>query len=175
MRAKRKGAYEYERGHHQNHSALVVPKIAEQALLHGVNIEDAVYNHADIFDFCLRMRVKASEKMTFDGVEQQRMCRYYVSTTGGTLTAIRPPPKGKVVGDYKKGVGVADALYESLNTTGIHNPNIHTKNKSVYGQTETEVEKGYKVTICNDMMSCTAPINYQYYIDRIKKLVEPLR
>ena len=174
-KVKRKGAYEYKREHHQNHSAMVVPIVAEQALLHGVNIEDAVYNHPDIFDFCLRMRVKASEQLVLDGVEQQRMCRYYVSDTGGSLVAVRPPPAGKVTGDYKKALGVTDAQYNEANVTGQHNPAIHTKNKSVYGESRTEVEKGYKVTICNNMMDCSAPINYQYYIDRVKKLVEPLR
>ena len=32
-KVKRKGCYEYEQEWHQNHSALVVPKVAEKVLL----------------------------------------------------------------------------------------------------------------------------------------------
>lgn len=171
-KVKRKGAYEYERGHHQNHSALVVPKATEIALLHSVPVEDAVYAHTDLMDYCLKVKAPVLE---LDGVGQQRTCRYYVSKTGGTLRAIKPPPAGMRVGDFKKAQGVSNAAYTAVNQTGVHNPEIHTKNMSVYGHATSEVEKGWKVTVCNHMGHAVAPIDYSYYIDRVRKLVEPMR
>ena len=44
---KRKGAYQYEDlGWHQNHSALVIPKAAEAAMLHGKDIAEFVLEHS---------------------------------------------------------------------------------------------------------------------------------
>ncbi len=172
---KRKGCYEYKREHHQNHSVLVVPKIAEKALVHGVDIESAVRNHTDVMDFMLRVKAGRGDHLLLDDVEQQKTCRYYVSTEGGIMVTKRPPVAGKKGGDYKKSASCTESDYARLNVTGIHNPAIHTKNKSVYGETRTEVEKGWKVTVCNDITQCINPINYDYYIDRVKKIVEPLR
>lgn len=168
---KRKGAYEHEREHHQNHSALVVPKAAEMVLTQGIPIEMAVLQHTDIYDFCLRVKAPQIE---LDGVPQQGTCRYYVSTTGGTLKTIKPPPRGMVAGDFKKAQGVTNQEYWRQNQTGLHNPLIHTKNFSKYGPAIGEVEKGWKATVCNNIMDCSAPINYQYYIDRVRKLVDPV-
>ena len=36
-RVKRKGAFEYDLEWHQNHSALVVPRVAEQVMLNGAD------------------------------------------------------------------------------------------------------------------------------------------
>ena len=171
-KVKRKGAYEYERGHHQNHSALVVPKAAEMALLHDVPVEDAVYRHNNIFDYCLRAKAPI---LTLDGVPQQSTCRYYVSDPGGTLKATKPSPPGMRDGDYKKANGVTNAQYHAVNQTGVHNPAIHTKNKSTYAPVTSEVESGWKVTVCNHISDAVNPINYNYYIERVRKLVEPLR
>jgi hypothetical protein len=172
---KRKGCYEYDRDHHQNHGALVVPKVAELVLVHGADITTTVRNHTDVMDFMLRFKAGRGDHLMLDGVEQQKTCRYYVSTEGGTLVAVRPPVAGKKGGDYKKSASCTEADYTRLNVTGVYNPTIHTKNGSVYGETRTEVEKGWKVTICNDILDCVNPINYDYYIDRVKKIVEPLR
>lgn len=172
---KRKGCYEYDREHHQNHSALVIPKVAEQALVHGADIESTIYNHTDIMDFMLRVKVNYGEELLLDDKPQQRTSRYYVSVGGGTLTAVRPPVAGKKAGDYKKSSSCTELQYARLNQTGVWNPEIHTKNKSMYGESRTEIEKGWKTTVCNDIMDCVNPIDYQYYIERVKKIVEPLR
>ena len=172
MKIKRKGAYEYERAHHQNNSALVVPKATELVLTKGLSPRQAVMQHTDMFDFCLFVK---SPRLELDGVPQQGRTRYYVSTTGGTLVAVKPPPPGMKKGDYKKGIGVSNAAYHARNRTGVHDPSIHTKSASVYGDQISEVEKGWKVTVCNDILHCTNPINYDYYIDRVNKLVRPLQ
>ena len=143
--------------------------------MRGENIEDAVRSWPDIMDFMIRAKATGGTYLDLDGVKQQRTCRYYVSKQGGTLLAVRPPPAGKTVGDFKKKQGVSDRQYAAYNQTGVHNPEIHTKNQSVYGETKAEQEKGWKVTVCNDIMDCVNPVNHDYYIERVKKLVEPLR
>ena len=78
---KRKGAYEYDLGWHQNHSALVVPKAAEAALVRGEDIKEFIMNHADVFDFFLRTKVPRNSELQWGGEKIQNICRYYISFT----------------------------------------------------------------------------------------------
>ena len=88
---KRKGAYEYDLEWHQNGSALIVPKVAEQVLLHGASIRDTVLQWSDKFDFFCRVKVPRSSRLEGDGQPLPNMLRYYVSEGGVTLTKIMPP------------------------------------------------------------------------------------
>ena len=140
---KRKGAYEYKRDWHQNAGALVVPKVAEQILLHGGNIRDAVMSHDNQMDFMLRTKVPRSSQLVLhkDGVDHiiQNVTRYYVSTEGGSLVKLMPPTP-KMVSE---------------------------------GKTEVRrigIEKGWTVCVCNRIEDATLPINYDYYIDEVEKL-----
>ncbi len=96
---KRKGAYDYNRGWHQDHSALVIPKVAEQVLLHGAPIRETVENWPDKHDFFLRVKVPRTGYLSLerDAVEtqQQNTSRYAITKTGGTLWKHLPPLKGK--------------------------------------------------------------------------------
>lgn len=98
-KVKRKGAYEHDLEWHQNHSALVVPKVAEQVLVHGAPIRSSVEAHPDIMDFMLRAKVPRSGRLTIekDGEHQQiqNITRYYVAKGGGHLFKWLPPLKGK--------------------------------------------------------------------------------
>ena len=55
---KRKGAFEYERGWHQNQSALVVPRAVEAHLVEGKNIDKFIREHSNPFDFMLRTKAR---------------------------------------------------------------------------------------------------------------------
>lgn len=99
-KVKRKGAYQYEDlGWHQNQSALVIPMAAEAAMLHGKDIKEFIteyFNEDTMFDFLLRTKVDRSSRLVLnfeDGsdVEQQRICRYYPSMSGGKLVKIMKP------------------------------------------------------------------------------------
>lgn len=102
-KVKRKGAYQYEGlGWHQNQSALVIQKAVEASMVHGKDIREFIENHAkvDIMDFMLRTKVDRSSRLVLeytneDGstvdIEQQRICRYYPSKTGGKLVKIMKP------------------------------------------------------------------------------------
>lgn len=96
---KRKGDYEYDREWHQNHSALVVPKVVELVLLQNASIRETVTNWPDVMDFMLRTKVPRSSRLVMerDGGEQQvqNTTRYYVAKGGGNLVKIMPPLKGK--------------------------------------------------------------------------------
>lgn len=106
---KRKGAYEYEMQWHQDQSALVIPKAAEAALVHGHNIRETVWANNDIYDFCLRAKVSrdSSLQLEYEGSRVkvlQNVTRYYVSRNGGNLIKIMPPLKGKT--DHRR-IGIA--------------------------------------------------------------------
>lgn len=104
---KRKGAYEWKPvtepggtlGWHQNHSALVVPKVAEQFLVHGKPIRETIENWPDLYDFMLRTKVPRSSYLTIEhdgkATQIQNTCRYYIAKGGGRLFKWMPPLKGK--------------------------------------------------------------------------------
>lgn len=92
---KLKGEYEWDREYHQNHSALVIPKVAEQVLVHGKPIRETVENWPDKMDFMLRVKVPRSSRLigVQDGQEYplQNTTRYYVTNEGMSLVKIMPP------------------------------------------------------------------------------------
>lgn len=153
---KRKGAYEYELGWHQNHSALVVPKAAEHALVHGTDIRDFISRHDDIFDFFLRAKVPRSNTLEWGGTQVANIVRYFISNGGEKLEKIMPPagPAGK----FKKKNGISAAYYaEILAEVGdAWDERIHTKNKSVYEERRTGINTGWNVDLCNTLPALIA-------------------
>jgi hypothetical protein len=155
---KRKGAYCHERAAenpstqeiewHKKHSALVIPKAAEAALVRGEDIRTFVENHSDIHDFMMLAKVNRTDKLfieDYHGVETeiQKTSRFYVSVMGYDLIKVmKPLPKNP--GVWRRGAF----------------PGIKT----------------WKVTICNDMSHCNPDdIEFEYYIKEAEKLVNPLR
>ena len=143
-KVKRKGAYEYDMEWHQNHSALVVPKVAEKVLLEGAPIRETVENWPDIMDFMLRVKVPRSSNLVIEyrenGTEQQfplqNTTRYLITKTGGHLFKQMPPLKGK-------------ELWRQIG-----------------------VEAGWKVTPCNDVSEARgARVDFDYYVQEVEKLV----
>lgn len=105
---KRKGAYEWKKGWHQNAGGLVIPKVAEKVLVEGAPIRETVENWPDIMDFMLRTKVPRSSHLGFekDGttVRLQNITRYYISKGGGRLFKWMPP-LAKKPGEWRK-IGV---------------------------------------------------------------------
>ena len=141
---KRKGAFEYDLEWHQNNSALVVPKVAEQVLLHGADAATLIATWSNPLDFLLRTKVpRSSILMTHndDGeTEHQRISRYYIAKGGPSLIKIMPPLKGK---------------------TGLRYFDQHV---------------GYGVQMCNDLseMATGLPVDHDYYINEVNKLIKGL-
>ena len=88
---KRKGAYEYKKEWHQDASALVVPKVAEQVLLHDAPIRETVENWPDKMDFMQRIKVPRSGYLRWGDDTVENTTRYYVAKGGKLLTKWLPP------------------------------------------------------------------------------------
>lgn len=96
---KRKGAYEWKAGWHQNAGGLVIPKVAEKVLVEGAPIRQTLQQWPDIMDFMLRTKVPRSSHLAIerDGVtlQLQNITRYYIAEGGGQLFKWMPPLKAK--------------------------------------------------------------------------------
>lgn len=173
---KRKGTYEYEMGWHQNHSQLVVAKAAEAVLVRGEDIREFIMNHEDKMDFMLRVKLPRSNTLLWGGDKIQNVTRYYVSTDGDILEKIMPAMGP--IGTYKRANKLTDSYYEQiLKEVGDEwDERIHTKNKSKHKERRSGIQPGWTVQVCNDISECSfSDINYEYYIQEAKKLVEVLR
>lgn len=144
-KVKRKGAYEHDLEWHQNHSALVVPKVAEKVLLEGAPIRETVERWPDLMDFMLRTKVPRSSTLQIEyhdgeGDQLQRVTRYYIAKGGGRLFKIMPP-LAKKPGEWRR-IGV---------------------------------ESGWGVHVCNDIRDAgQAPVDFDYYVHEIEKIVNGL-
>ena len=171
---KRKGAYEYKRDWHQNHSALIVPKVAEQHLLHGADIRQSVLFHDDIMDFMLRTKVPRSMVLMHGDGQEQNISRYYISTDGKPLAKIMPPLKVRGTLFYRK-ANIADAIWKKSNK-GVFDETIHTHDALEAQPRNTAIEKGYLASVCNDLRSHVVEnIDYSWYIKEVEKLCMPLK
>ena len=96
---KLKGAYAHSLEWHQDHSALVIQKVAERHLVDDAPIRETLLNWHDIMDFMLRGKVPRSSYLTIehDGKphQLQNTIRYYIAQGGGHLFKWMPPLKGK--------------------------------------------------------------------------------
>lgn len=193
---KRKGAYCYgdDLKWEQNYSEQIVARAAEAALVKGTNIEQFVHNHSDDHDFMLRSKVNRTDHLMYGDTRVQRITRYYMAIAGSPLIKVAPPKAGCHIGQWKRKNGLSDYEYTTiLNELGdmtgstlwapedldiLGKPwdeRINTKNRSKYENRETSFHDGYLVATCNDMSEFNrSNVNYQYYIDATKKLVEPL-
>lgn len=176
---KRKGAYEYDLGWHQNHSALVVAKAAEAALVHNTDIREFITNHADVYDFFLRTKVPRSSTLEWGGDRVANIVRYYISTEGHALEKVMPPAGPE--GQFKRANKLTDQYVAGVMAEigdGVWDERIHTKNKSVYEERRSGVNTGWVVDLCNNMNTLAdCPrnhINYEWYIKEAEKLVKPL-
>lgn len=176
-KVKRKGAYEYDLGWHQNHSALVVAKAAEAALVRGEDVRHFIENHDDIMDFMLRTKVPRNSTLEWGGEQVSNIVRYYISDNGKPLEKVMPP--AGPAGQYKKANGVPQWMYDEHHATSQEwNDRIHTKNKSVYEERRTGINTGWTVTICNNLPAHEwmgyVDLNHEWYIKEAEKLVKPL-
>lgn len=135
-KVKRKGAYEYSLGWHQNAGGLVIPKVAEKVLVEGAPIRETVENWPEKMDFMLRTKVPRSSYLQWGDEQVQNISRYYIAKGGKPLTKWMPPL---------------------------------AKNPEKWRQ--IGVESGWTVQICNDIADATLPVDYDYYIQEVEKLV----
>lgn len=97
-KVKRKGAYDYQREWHQNHSMLIVPKVVEKVLTEGANIAETIRGWINPKDFLILRKVNRDCRLSVVGDERefiQNTSRYVVATNGKYLFKHMPPLKGK--------------------------------------------------------------------------------
>ena len=92
---KRKGAYEWKAGWHQNAGGLVIPKVAEKVLVNDAPIRETVRGWTDLHDFMLRVKVPRSSHLLWGEERVQNTTRYYIAKAGKPLTKVMPPLKNK--------------------------------------------------------------------------------
>jgi hypothetical protein len=190
---KSKGAYEYQDldklkedpsypfAWHKNHSCLVVPMAAEAALVKGKDVESFIKEHQNIMDFMLRIKVPRSNKViTIDDFggenREQNICRYYVSNEGVKLIKVMPALEGCKTHTLMRNENTGEEIFckneaeiKKVSKLGYSNLGLVDVPNDERPQ---EVEAGWKVTICNNVKSYKGDINYDYYIQEAKKLVE---
>lgn len=160
---------------HKDLGNLVSIKAAMAAMVDGIDPETFIRFHADPYDFMLRIKVGRADVLRLGDRELQRNTRYYVARDGARMVKIAPPPKGAVVGTFKRANGVSDSDYARVMAEigpGVHDPRIHTKNKSRYEMRETQIEAGWFVEECNDASRFDwNRLDHSYYVQEAKKLI----
>lgn len=161
-------------GWYRDYSADICAKAAVACMTKGADIASFIYSHVDMFDFMLREKCKRTDKLLIDGVEQQRVLRYFMSRDGGILQKVAPPTEPERMGQFKPARGVSDYDYNEWHRINgnVHNPALHTKNRSVYENRTTHFHAGYFVTECNHVKRFNfATLDYSWYIAEAEKLV----
>lgn len=176
---KLKGKYAFDLEYHKDASALVVPKTAMEVMVNGADLLETLHSNRDPFDFCLRAKVPRSNKLVmrygeYVELPMQKITRYFVSTSGGSLIKIAPA-RG-IPGEYKRANKLTDEYFEEVMNEigyGVWDPRIHTKNQSVYKEEEeTAFCSKYTVTECNDMKDFDwSLVNYDWYEKEIRKII----
>lgn len=143
---KRKGAYEFkDLDWHKNQSALVIKMAAVHELLGEGKAEDFIRNHKEKFDFMLRTKVPRSSKLIMVmGDGEERPLQ--------NICRYYPSVEG----------GKLIKLMPAL------------PGKELEGDRRLSIDKEWNVTPCNNMSDFNWGINYDYYIDEAKKLIDAI-
>lgn len=178
----------------KDHSALVVPKIAQRVLVEGADARKLISEHTDPFDFMIRAKVPRSDNLVMHWPEyeidspMQGTTRYFVSKTGGEIMKVSPPSETE--GSWKRAPGIKDSFYRQvvaeLNANPPENPRldsvgfpyderIHTKGGSVHSTRRSSMCAGWKVTECANADDFSLDhVNIEYYVNEVNKLTAPL-
>jgi hypothetical protein len=185
---KRIGCYAYVRAEedigtreltwNKNHSAIVVAKAAEAALMYDQSIAEFIHNHTDMYDFCSRTKVPRTSHLMAGDERVQNVSRYYVSTDGVPLTKVMPSTDKL----RQKWLTVAHWQHRDNGTT-VNAPKAPSGKYDLIPapselppERRMSIEKGFVVDVCNSIAGVTFNnIDYDYYIAATKKLVDALR
>lgn len=91
---KHKGAFEIDKELHKDPSMKIVPIALAKYFFEGIPINETLRSHTNIYDFCLRMKMKGDDKAIVKNIsedfrmiteELSKNTRYYISNKGGSL------------------------------------------------------------------------------------------
>jgi hypothetical protein len=180
-KVKRKGAYDYEKEWHKDHSFLVIQKAVEASLVHGKPLDEFIRNHSDVFDFMGRVKLDKNSRIEWKDRRFKGVVRYIVTTDGNEMVKLMPA-KGPV-GQWKRSRTWDGSIEKFIRS--IHGPHkyidaigtpwdkrIHTGNRGIYDECRTRINAGQKVTVCNTIDRQSFNIDYDFYIREARKLTD---
>lgn len=131
---------------HKNQSALVVKMAASHELLGKGNAEDFIRAHDDPYDFMLRTKVPRSSKLVLFNEE---------------------------TGEEKPLQNIC-RYYPSVHGGKLIKLMPALEGKELLGDRRLSIDAKWNVTPCNDMDDFSWGINYDYYIEEARKLVQAI-
>lgn len=152
---KRKGAYGYKISNselewHKNHSSLVVQRATEAVLVRGDTVENFIYNHENVMDFMLRTKVPRTSRL---------------------VSSVPIPDTDQFIDTPLQNT---TRYYISKTGGSLVKIMPPLKNKTV--DRRIGINVGWLTTECNDIRTVVPEnIDYRYYINEAKKLIDPVR
>jgi len=160
----------------------IVAKAAEAALVYNQNIEQFILGHADKMDFMLRTKVPKGSQLTLETETIQKLqsiSRYYVSKNGGMLVKTMPPTEAMI----KRWQSCDHYFHVDNNKHAVVSKGRKPPSgKYKLGVIPTpipedrriRIEAGLLVRDCSNMDDFADDIDFEYYIEETKKIVNPL-
>jgi hypothetical protein len=158
---KRKGAYEYVREWHQNHSALVIPKAAEAFLLNDFDPELFIRLHIDRWDFMYRER---GLTQIGNGQAEKQTIRYYLGNDGVFIK--RHTKNGQ---SYLHSKGIADV--EKVNGVYICGECGHQERLKTAFTAHINSSHAAKSVICQEYDGQPINIDMRAYLIAVEELI----
>lgn len=146
---------------HKNKSAKIIPIALQEYFSKGIEPEETIMNHNNIFDFCLGVKSKGSNKLvhlnskTGEEIKLQKVNRYYISTNGNNLLKRLTPLSNKSISNQLDIFGNVDD-----------------------GTREQEVEANWLSTIYNkheNKQMNEYQIDYSFYLKKVKKIINNIK
>ena len=91
---KFKGCFEIDKEYHKDPSMRIVSIAVKNYFVDNIPVKDTIYNHNNIFDFCLRLKTNSKSIPYYKYLDSNgkvitekldRTTRYYISNSGGIL------------------------------------------------------------------------------------------
>lgn len=172
-KTKRKGEYEYNMAWHQDRSSLIIQKAAEAHLIKGVDIDWFIRNHGDVNDFMLRTNVPRSSRLIMEYPNNtqklQNTTRYYMSKKGGQLVKIMPPLNRFKTMEQQELEARTPAQKKKFLSLKLRREKLGVAE----GERIINIQDGFLATDMNTMGELK-DIDFDWYINETKKLVDPL-
>lgn len=142
---KHKGAFEIDKELHKDPSMRIVPIALENYFFKKIPILDTLLKHDNIYDFCLRLRIKGEYRaeihsITDDFRKEEKVLsktsRYFISNTGGAF--------------YKRHLGTKALTGVSVGYVG-----------TIFNIYEEKLMKDYN-------------LNYDFYLTECRKIIDTI-
>lgn len=175
---KCKGAYQYENlDWAKNHSAIIISMAAVENIVNGVDVDTFIRNYKNIYDFMFRTKIPRSSRLVSVDewgieTEQQRISRYYISNDGYNLVKIMPPLDKVIIETTYKNPDTGEKLITTKKPTRKGFTEVVSTKELPPEKRRTNLNSQEKVKICNNIKDFDGDINYEYYINESKKLVD---